>query len=103
VFATLDETVNALMGRIRAVSGRNYCETRMTILPFIRAIRDSSAPFKLIHSALRGPYYTILDILYPRGIRIALSGNVQVRLAPRSNVRTATAPGFEEIIFEKRR
>jgi hypothetical protein len=65
-------------------------------LPFMRAIRDSSAFFKLIHSALRGSYYTILDILYPRGIWTALSGNVQVRLAPRLNgMRPA---GYEPVL-----
>jgi FkbM family methyltransferase len=70
---------------IRVVFNANFCETHMTILPVMRAIRDSSASFKLIHSALRGPYYTILDTLHRRGIRVVLSGNVQVRLAPRLN------------------
>jgi hypothetical protein len=51
------------------------------MLAVLRRMRDSSASLRLIHSALRGPYYTI--ILHPRGNRVVLSGNVQVRLAPR--------------------
>ncbi len=55
----------------------------MTVLSFLRRRRDSSALFKAIHSALRGPYYCILDLLSPQGVLVALAGNIRVRLAPR--------------------
>jgi FkbM family methyltransferase len=55
----------------------------VTILTILRRLRDKSRLLRLIHTALRAPYYTVLDILYPHGIRVLLPGRVQVRLAPR--------------------
>lgn len=55
----------------------------MAVLDVLRRVRDRSISLKFIHSMVRGPYYTVLDALYPHGIPVVLCGGVHVRLAPR--------------------
>jgi FkbM family methyltransferase len=52
-------------------------------IELFRRFRDSSRLGKGMHSFLRGPYYSLMSQLYPRGVPIHLPGRCSVKLHPR--------------------
>ncbi len=54
----------------------------MTVIDWLRRTRDTSSVLTALHRRLRGPYYWVLESLYPRGISACLSGRMPVRLYP---------------------
>jgi FkbM family methyltransferase len=70
------------VGRVSRVPAATR-PTKVGGLDRLRQMRDRSRVLKVVHSALREPYYGVLCFLYRRGVRVELPGRHGFRVHPR--------------------